>query len=52
MLGKKVLVVVEKEYATGSNELKIDASSLKSGLYFYKLETEDYWDVKKFMLIK
>ena len=52
VLGKNMLVVTDKEYESGTNELTINASNLKSGLYFYKLETADFWEVKKFMVIK
>ena len=52
MLGKEILILTNKEYEPGSHKLEFNAANLKSGLYFYKLETSEFWDMKKFMFLK
>ena len=50
--GKEVVVLVDKTLTSGSHEVMWDASSYKSGLYFYTLEAEDFTTTKKMFLIK
>ncbi|MFC2092740.1 T9SS type A sorting domain-containing protein [Bacteroidota bacterium] len=52
MLGKEVQTLVSSDLTTGSYSVDFDASRLTSGVYFYKLKTNDYSDVKKMVLIK
>ena len=52
MLGKEVEVLVNETKAAGSYLVSFDASNLSSGIYFYKLITNDFSDVKKMVLIK
>lgn len=51
-LGQQVATLVDEQKAPGSYEIKFDASNLSSGVYFYKLQAEDFASVKKLMLIK
>jgi hypothetical protein len=52
MLGKEVRTLVN-EYKTASNySVEFNASALSSGVYFYKISTNEFTDVKKMMLIK
>ena len=51
-LGKEVAVLENKEILSGSYEYKFDASNLSSGIYFYKLQSNNYTLIKKMMLIK
>jgi hypothetical protein len=44
--------LVDGELQAGSYETTLDASSLSSGLYFYRIETPDYSNTKRLMLIK
>lgn len=41
-----------KEYRAGNHEIKFDASSFSSGVYFYRISTPKFTDVKKMILIK
>jgi hypothetical protein len=50
--GKVVMNLVDGEFQAGSYETALDASSLSSGLYFYRMETPDYSNTKRLMLIK
>ncbi len=52
VLGQKVTELVNKELPAGRHKYTFDASNLTSGIYFYKLKSNDYSAVKKMMLIK
>lgn len=51
-LGKEISVLLDQKLEAGTYETKWDAGNYPSGLYFYKLISPDYSDVKKMMLIK
>ncbi|MBL8017008.1 MAG: T9SS type A sorting domain-containing protein, partial [Ignavibacteria bacterium] len=51
--GREVAQLVKGENVqAGIHEVKFDASKLASGVYFYKLETPDFTETKKMMLVK
>lgn len=52
MTGREVAVLVNGQYSAGNYKVDYDASELASGVYFYRLETDGFTDVKKMMLIK
>ncbi len=52
VLGKEVISLVNEEKSAGSYKVNFDAGNLSSGLYFYKLETENFNEVKKMLLVK
>jgi len=55
LIGKEVTTLVDKYQSAGKYTVDFDASkfaNLTSGIYFYKLETEKYSDVKKMILSK
>ncbi len=52
MMGKEVTVLVNEKQQTGIYEVKWDASSYSSGLYFIKIQTESFSETKKMMLVK
>lgn len=52
MLGKEVSNLVNEEVKAGTYEVKFDGAGLSSGMYFYRIETPDFTEVKKMMLIK
>jgi YbbR domain-containing protein len=51
-LGKEVAVVVNEKLKAGSYKADFDASNLSSGVYFYRLETEEFSQVRKMSLVK
>ncbi len=52
ILGQEVATLVNKELSAGSYKFEFNANSLTSGIYFYKLQSNNYSQVKKMMLIK
>lgn len=52
MLGREVSVLVDKTLNAGSFEYNFEAKNLNSGVYFYRLITEDFSQTKKMLLIK
>jgi photosystem II stability/assembly factor-like uncharacterized protein len=52
ILGKVVGVLVDEKLNPGKYDVEFNAENLSSGVYFYKLETEGFTDVKKMLLIK
>ncbi len=52
VIGQKVATLVNKELKSGKYEFNFDASSLSSGVYFYKLECGNNVSTKKMMLLK
>ena len=51
-LGRVVSELVNGTKEAGTYEVNYNASSLASGIYFYKLETTGFSEVKKMMLLK
>jgi hypothetical protein len=52
MLGRHIHTLVNNFKQAGNYEIDFDGSNLGSGIYFYKLETEDFVDTKKMILLK
>jgi hypothetical protein len=52
ILGRSVATLVNKNLNPGSYEVEWNASSYASGVYFYKLETAGFSQIKKMILIK
>lgn len=52
VLGRVVATVVEQHETAGYKSVTFDASSLPSGLYFYRLQAGKFSDIKKMMLLK
>lgn len=50
--GEKVLSLLDEHREAGNYEVKMNASELASGTYFYRLEAGDFVSVKKMTLIK
>jgi hypothetical protein len=52
ILGKKISVLVNDKFGPGVYEADFDASTLPSGVYFYKLSSGTFSESKKMVLIK
>jgi len=52
ILGKEVASLINEKMEAGYHNVEFNASNLASGLYIYKMESGDFTDVKKMMLIK
>jgi len=51
-LGQEVSTLISGFMESGLHSVKFNASELKSGIYFYKIDTDLYSDVRKMTLIK
>jgi predicted outer membrane repeat protein len=52
ILGKEVATLVSNKLNQGNHRFTWDATGNASGVYFYKIETVNYVDIKKCILIK
>ncbi len=52
ILGNEVATLVNDYKNAGKYIIEFNASDLSSGIYYYRLETENFVDVKKMVLIK
>ncbi|MBN1634131.1 MAG: T9SS type A sorting domain-containing protein [Ignavibacteria bacterium] len=52
ILGKEVATLVNEYLQPGTYETTFDASTLSGGIYFYRLQTENYTATKKLILLK
>jgi hypothetical protein len=52
ILGSEVNVIVNEEQSAGNYEVDFSATSLPSGIYFYKLQAGSFVETKKMMLMK
>ena len=50
--GKEVAVLVNENLTPGSYEFDWDASGFTSGVFFYKIQSGDYYETKKMLLLK
>ena len=52
MTGKEVESLVSGNYDAGRHSVTFDASTLSSGMYYYKMSSGNFVTMKKMMLIK
>ncbi len=52
LLGSEVATLVNSNLTPGSYEVKLDASDLASGVYYYKLVSGNFESVKKLVVVK
>jgi hypothetical protein len=52
LLGEEVEVLKNENMNAGSYNVSLDASSLPSGMYLYKIETAQFSSIRKMMLMK
>jgi hypothetical protein len=52
LLGQKIGVLVNKIYSPGIYRVSFDASKLNSGIYLYKIESNNFVSTKKMMVLK
>jgi len=50
--GKEIEVLINNKLSPGSYEFKWDASKLSSGAYFYRIQSQDFIETKRMLLIK
>ena len=52
VLGKEVMTVVNEQKVRGNYEVEFNAGNLASGAYFYRIESGEFRDVKRMILLK
>ncbi len=52
MLGRKVAELVNEEKSAGTYEVNFDARELSSGIYFYRLTSNNKYHTRKMLLLK
>jgi hypothetical protein len=52
ILGQQVMTLVNEVQSAGVHAVQFNASSLSSGMYLYKISVNDFYAVKKMMLVK
>lgn len=52
VLGQEVKTLVNQQMEAGSHVVTFDGSSLASGIYFYRISTDQFSDTKKMMMLK
>ncbi|MDQ3194249.1 MAG: T9SS type A sorting domain-containing protein, partial [Bacteroidota bacterium] len=51
-LGKEVITIMNDLLFPGSYEVEFDGSNFSSGIYLYKIQMEDFSEVKRMILLK
>ncbi|MBP7462629.1 MAG: T9SS type A sorting domain-containing protein, partial [Candidatus Delongbacteria bacterium] len=52
LLGQEIMVLIDRSVTEGYHHLVFNAEGLKSGIYFYRLETQEKALIKKMILMK
>ena len=52
ILGEKILTIYEGEKSAGVHTINFSSDELPSGIYFYSLETNSSWEIKKLTILK
>jgi len=52
VLGKEVATLVNGQNDAGNHKVEFDATSLNSGVYFYRIESRNFVETKKLVLLK
>lgn len=52
VIGQEIATLVDSELKAGSYRVTFNAMNIASGVYFYKLQTEDFTATKKMVLMK
>jgi V8-like Glu-specific endopeptidase len=52
ILGETIATLVNEFQSKGIHSIKLDGTNLSSGIYFYVLETDDFIQTKKLMVLK
>ena len=52
ILGEKAATLIDEHIAAGSHQVQFNGAHFSNGVYFYRIQAEDYVDVKKMVLMK
>jgi len=51
-LGRELRTLINKEQPQGNYSIDFDASSLTSGIYFYRIQAGEFVETKKMILLR
>ncbi|MDE3057176.1 MAG: T9SS type A sorting domain-containing protein, partial [Bacteroidota bacterium] len=52
VLGREIKTIVDKMEQPGSHSIAFDGSRLSSGIYFYRMMSENFLGTKKMLLLR
>lgn len=52
VLGREVIMLVNERQSAGNHSVRFNAANLPSGVYFYRLKTQNYVNTMKMVLLK
>lgn len=52
IIGQEIAVLLNEDISAGHYNIQFDATDMTSGLYLYKLQSNDFTSIKKMLLIK
>jgi len=52
LIGQKIVTLISEKQNSGFKEITWDASGFSSGIYYYKIEAGEFYDVKKMILLR
>ncbi len=52
IIGREISTIINQQLQPGTYEVTFEGSKYSSGVYFYKIETEGFTDVKRMILLK
>ncbi|HZW38544.1 MAG TPA: T9SS type A sorting domain-containing protein [Ignavibacteriaceae bacterium] len=52
VLGKEITQLVNEEKPSGEYEVEFDGNNLTSGIYFYQIQSGEFLDTKKMVMMK
>jgi len=52
LLGQKVAMLVDEQQRAGSHQVEWEASGFASGVYYYRIESGEFQDVRKMILLR
>lgn len=52
VLGKELRILVNETKSAGTYKIEFDGNSLPSGIYFYRIQSADFVDTKRMILLK
>jgi 5-hydroxyisourate hydrolase-like protein (transthyretin family) len=52
VLGRTIAALVNEELKPGTYEIQFDGTNFSSGVYFYRMETQYFTEIKKMVLLK
>ncbi len=52
VLGKEISTLVNEEFKAGAYQIQLNAKSLSSGLYFYRISAGSFMQTRKLLVVK